>query len=313
MIQYIKLIRPLNLLIIIMTQVLVRICILEPLLRINGSSAAFPIWMWLLLILATVLIAAAGYIINDILDVPLDKINKPGKMIIDTQISTSKAEILYYALNGIAIVIGAVVSFMIKKPTLTIIFIVIATLLYYYSYKYKYLTFWGNFSVSILSATVILIVWLFEFFSLKLDPEHFIESFKAFREINYFFLGYAGFAFLTSFNREIIKDTQDIEGDRRNGCRTFPVLLGMEKTKTIIMALNILLLIAISFSQFILFKYSPHAIAYSLIPAQIIALAMIFLIYKSKVKKDFFYLSQGYKILMIVGILSMITIPLSYN
>ena len=313
MIYYIKLIRPFNLLIIILTQVLVRICILEPLLRINGSTAALATWLWLLLILATVMIAAAGYIINDILDIPLDKINKPGKIIIDTQISTSKAEIWYYIFNGMAIVVGAVVSFMIKKPTLTIIFIIIATLLYYYSYKYKYLTFWGNFSVSILSAAVILIVWLFEFFSLKLDPEHFVESFKAFREINYFFVGYAAFAFLSSFIRELVKDTQDIEGDRRNGCRTIPVLLGIQKTRNIILLLNIFLLIAISFAQYLLFKHSPHAIAFSLIPAQLIALLMILLIFRAKEKKDFYYLSQGYKILMITGILSMISIPLSYS
>lgn len=313
MLHYIRLVRPVNLLIIILAQVLVKVCILDPFLRINGSNPALAAWLWLLLILATVLIAAAGYIINDILDVPLDKINKPGRVIIDTQISSSKAEILYYILNGLAVVTGALISFMIKKPTLAIIFIIIATLLYYYSYKYKYLTFWGNFSVSILSAAVILIVWLFEFFALKLDPDHFVESFKAFHEINYFFLGYAGFAFLTSFIRELAKDCQDLEGDRRNGCRTIPVRLGIGRTKSIILILTIILLAAISLSQYFLFANHPNAIALSLIPAQVISIAMIVLVVKADEKRDFYYLSQGFKILMIAGILSMISIPISYQ
>lgn len=312
MLHYIRLIRPVNLLIIILTQVLVKLCILDPFLRLNGSSPALATWLWLLLILTTVLIAAAGYIINDILDVPLDKINKPDRMIIDAHIPAGKAEIVYYILNGIAVLTGTLISFMIKKPTLAIVFIIIATLLYYYSYKYKYLTFWGNFSVSILSATVILIVWLFEFFAIKLDPDHFIESFKAFHEINYFFLGYAGFAFLTTFIREMIKDTQDLEGDRRNGCQTIPVRFGIGKTRSFILMLTVILLLAISLAQYFLFTTSPHAIAYSLIPSQLITVSLLFMIFRSEEKKDFHYISQGLKLLMLAGILSMISIPFSY-
>src|SRR4051812_9722118 len=103
--NYIKLLRPLNLLMIVVTMCLFRYCIViaSPYkffyIRHVLSATEF-----LLLVLATLFVAAGGYVINDIFDADIDAVNRPEKQIVGKSISDTAAYNLYKILCGAAVI-----------------------------------------------------------------------------------------------------------------------------------------------------------------------------------------------------------------
>jgi 4-hydroxybenzoate polyprenyltransferase len=185
--------------------------------------------------------------------------------------------------------------------------VIIPTALFYYSYKYKYLPLVGNIVVSLLAALTVFIYWLFEFYSLKKQPDLFIEASLIFPQLNRFVLSFALFAFLTTLIREIIKDTQDMEGDSRFGCRTLPVIAGIPVTRAVLVILELTTLAALAWFQVHLY----HS-GYTLM-SQVLFLADGLLIYAvarsmmARKKKTFAHLSLVIKLVMVAGMLSLIT------
>jgi 4-hydroxybenzoate polyprenyltransferase len=85
--SYLKIIRPVNLLIMAAMMLLVRYAIFMPIFRQNGLEGLMPWWQFLLLVLAALLVGAGGYVINDVLDIEIDRVNKPEKQVIGRKIS----------------------------------------------------------------------------------------------------------------------------------------------------------------------------------------------------------------------------------
>ena len=121
-------------------------------------------------------------------------------------------------------------------------------------------------------------------------------------------LAFAFFAFITSLIREIIKDAQDIEGDKRFGCRTLPVILGLNATRYLVLALGILTIATVAWFQFILYSTGYAWMAYSLLITQLLLIFSVFLVFSVKDKADWERLSLVYKIIMVAGMLSLVTI-----
>ena len=144
---------------IILTQVLIKYYLFEPFgIAITLNSFGFA-----LLVIATVCLAAAGNVINDIFDVEADLINKPNKVLIGKKISEKAAYNLFFALNILGVIIGFYLSNMIQKPSFTAIFIFTSALLYLYAKSLKSYLVLGNILISFLVAMTILIVGLFDF------------------------------------------------------------------------------------------------------------------------------------------------------
>ena len=167
MIKYLRLIRFPNLLIIMLTQVLVRYCLILPAFKTEYFiTGIFPKYLsdanFFLLVLSTVLIAAGGYIINDYFDVQTDKINKPGKNIVEISISKVRARNLYFVLSIFGVVLGFYLALQISKPAIGFIPLFSTVSLWMYSSYYKRQLLSGNILISILSALSILIVGLYE-------------------------------------------------------------------------------------------------------------------------------------------------------
>jgi 4-hydroxybenzoate polyprenyltransferase len=303
---YLRIIRPVNLLIMAGMLLLVRYCIFLPVFTENRLEGLMPGWQFSLLILATILIAAGGYVINDVLDIELDSINKPGKQVIGRQISEVTGNNLHFNLTAAGVVIGIAFSYLSGNVFLGILFIIIATALFYYSYKYKYLPVVGNLVVAILSAMVVLIYWLFEFYQLKSQAEVFIAASPSFQLINRFVFAFSLFAFITSFTREIIKDAQDIEGDTRFGCRTLPVILGYNKLAILIVILELATLAMLAWFQLVLYRSGYEIMAYSLVVAEALLLYALVMTLKAKAKVSFAHLSLVYKLIMVTGMVSLI-------
>lgn len=244
--SFFKLIRYHNLLIIAVSQYLMRYCIIKPFLALNGFIPQLDEFHFFLLVLATILIAAAGYVINDYFDVRTDRINKPGKVIIDTSISRKFAIGLHTGMNAAGIIIGIYLSWHIKVLPLSMIFMLCAGMLWFYSTTYKRQLLIGNLLVSFMIGGVPLLTAIYEIPLLNKAYGDIMISHQV--NFNYIFIWVAGFsffAFLTNFLREIVKDAEDFEGDHAYGMNTIPIFMGIKYTKVIIAVLTLFCITAL--------------------------------------------------------------------
>jgi len=303
---YLRIIRPVNLLIMAGMLLLVRYAIFLPVFKQNGLEGLMPGWQFLLLVMATLLIGAGGYVINDVLDIEIDQINKPAKKVIGRQISEVTGNNLHFNLTAAGIVLGIAFSYLAGNIFLGILFVIIPTALFYYSFKYKYLPAIGNLVVSLLAALVVIIYWLFEFYHLKSQPELFIEGSRSFPQLNRFVLAFALFAFLTTLIREIVKDAQDIEGDTRFGCRTLPLVFGLPATRYLLIFLEIVTFAALVWFQFILYRSGYPWISYILILTQVLLLITVYKTIMATEKAAFTRLSLILKLVMVAGMVSLV-------
>ena len=307
-----QLVRLPNVLIILLTQFLLRYCIILPFLYKDAPELISPLPDFLILVLVTALIAIGGYVINDYFDVKIDRINRPGKLVVNKLISGRTAIKIHMILNGIVILLGFYLAWRVKAISFGLVFPFISGLLWIYSAKYKRMLFWGNFIVAGLSSFVILVVWLFEFFWLRLNAIQFIDVLPAIRWVNYVFIAYAMFAFLVSMVREIIKDMEDTEGDKIVDCKTLPLVVGMKSSRFIVGAILLATIILLGYAQMILFHLSLQmAFWYFMFTVQAGAVYLFVKLFLARKKEDYHFLSSLCKLIMVAGILSMEVILIS--
>jgi len=280
--HFLQLVRYQNLIIIVLTLLFAKYFLINTHLGENIEGVE----KWILLIFSTTLIAAGGYIINDFYDIAIDMINKPHKVLIN-KVFTQKTVLLLYAFfNILALFLGFFISLQIG---LLQVFCVLS--LWLYARYFKKIALIGNVLVALLSAFVVLIVNV-------LYQQHFL--------LVYIF---CIFAFFISLIRELIKDMEDIEGDRVGACQTFPILFGEKRTKVLIYCLVIVfitLLFAFPFFDIFGQKISQIGI-------YVISLLLLFLVYKLHLavkKSDFHTLSSFCKLLMLVGMLGMVALKM---
>lgn len=302
-----------NLLIIVLTQYLLGYGIIRPVMNMQRVDPPLGHLNFLILVLITILIAAAGYIINDHFDVNTDRKNKPGKNMLEGMISVRLALRAYYIFNGIAILAGFYLSWMAGSFQLGLIFPAIIGLLWFYSSRYQRMPFWGNLIVAILSAMVLLIVWLFEFFMLLNNGDEFVSVIGQLSAISKYVWAYALFAFLVSLFREILKDIQDMDGDMKMGFRTLPVLWGINAARITAGILTLLTIAALIGAQWYLYsKGFTLPFWYLLLAVQSLLLYLLYQLIISRKAEAYGFLGNTAKIIMLAGILSMELIYISF-
>jgi 4-hydroxybenzoate polyprenyltransferase len=255
-----------NLLIIAFTQYAMRYLLMEPLLPSDTFELQFGDFQFALLVCSTMLIAAAGYIINDYFDTRADLINKPARVVVGVAISRKVAMILHLILNIMGVGIGVYLAFYVGLPSLSLVFMLSTGLLWFYSTNYKKQFLVGNLAVAFLTGLVPLMVVLFEIPLLNREYGEVMIRYDA--DFNYLFAwvsAFSFFAFFTTLIREIIKDAEDFEGDNAYGMKTVPIVLGTLWTRFVVVLLIAITLCALGF---LLFKY----IFYSVDPADYISL-----------------------------------------
>ncbi|MGB1308477.1 MAG: geranylgeranylglycerol-phosphate geranylgeranyltransferase [Oceanihabitans sp.] len=300
MISILKLIRFKNLLLIILVQVLIKYALFHPFgVGITLNALGFTI-----LVLATVCIAAAGNIINDIQDVETDTINKPKKVIVGKFISEKKAYNLFFALNIIGIALGYYVSYSVGKSAFFSIFVITSLLLYIYATSLKQMPVIGNIIIATLVGLSIVIVGIFDLLPV-------INSSNRESQITFFkiVLDYALFAFIINFIREMVKDIEDIDGDYKAKMNTLPILFGRDRARVIIFSISIIPLFVIVYYIITFLYKQPIAVIYFLIfivgPLLYISIKLAF----AKAKKHFTHISFILKLVMLFGMLSLLLYP----
>lgn len=303
--KFLKLIRYQNLLIIALVQAVFHFGFLK---QQQDLIVALNTVEFILLILATVCIAAAGYIINNIIDQETDEIAKPEKVIVGKHISENRAYNYYIGFNIIGVLIGFYISNLIFKESFAGIFIVVAFVLYLYATQFKQSLLAGNFLVSFLVAFSILLVGLFDLYPV-ITPET-----RPFLNVLFqIIIDYAIFAFLLTFVREVVKDIEDYEGDLKTGMNTLPIVIGKQKTQKIVFALSFIPLAALLYYLNANFTNLEYVIYYTLVFVVAPMLYFIVKLWQAKTQKDFNHVSTVLKIVMITGILSIIVITYNLN
>lgn len=306
MIAVLKALRIPNLLIIALAQVLLRFYIIEPILKESGVTPALSLTSFFILVFVFVLMAAAGYLINDYYDIEADRINKPGKALIGKEIKTGTARIIYAVFNIIAIALGFYLALEVNYFQLGFVFVAIILMLWYYSARYKRMVFWGNLVVALLLGFTVFAVWLFEFFALRNNYEDFIQLIRAIQKIQYFIWGFAWFAFIVTLIREMIKDVEDIIGDRKVGYNTMPVAIGIKNTRYVIAFAMLIALLTLLFAVYWLYDHNfIYASWYLLITVTTLIIYNIYKVLTGKEKKDWSFTGNLMKVIMVAGIISM--------
>jgi 4-hydroxybenzoate polyprenyltransferase len=238
---------------------------------------------FILICISVICTAAAAYIINDIVDIATDKINKPQKVYIKNYASKKKAFIAYFMLNAAAIT-AAIFVF-----DLFIIIVTISSiaLLYLYSSKLKQTIFWGNLSIALLSALPVLEIYFY------FSPIN----------VNIDFFGYALFALLTTLLREIVKDREDSEGDLKSGIKTLANSISVNKLKMVLYAVNGSLTICLVCFLFFMKDININIFLLYMVTMVLPALLIFVLIYKLKTQYTYSRLSLFIKIYMFLGLI----------
>ncbi|MBW7465878.1 geranylgeranylglycerol-phosphate geranylgeranyltransferase [Pontibacter aydingkolensis] len=275
-----RLIRFPNLVLIVLSQALAQACLLAE--GVNWSKALEPGFLYLTL--STVLIAAAGYIINDYYDVKIDAINKPGRLLIGRKIRRRRAMFAHLILSFIGVAGGLWLSVPVGLINLGAVL-----LLWGYSARLKKMLLIGNVVISLLSASMLLVVAVYA------------------NTLNNITIGYALFALIISLIREIIKDMEDVKGDASFDCRTLPIVAGLRNTKLVLYPL-----IAI-FQAFLIvvILHSRTPLLHDVYMAILVLAPSIWLLLKlirADRRRDFTFLSNLNKLIMLTGILSMLLV-----
>lgn len=304
MLSILKLIRYQNLLMLAFMQLIFR----YGFLKFQNIPLALTDWQYGLLVLATVSIAAGGYIVNNILDVDTDTENDLENVIVGKEISEVKAYNLYIGFTVIGVAIGFYLSNVINKPGFASMFIVIAATLYFYATNLKQSLLIGNLIVALLLSFSVLIIGVFDLYPVTFD-----ENRPVMGLLFGILLDYALFAFILNFIREIVKDLEDIEGDENQGMNTLPIAFGVNRTINFVFGLSFVPIIcALYYIKTYIFESGLFiSTFYSLVFILAPIIYFTIKIRSAKTKSDFNFLSTLLKWILLFGMLSIIVISLN--
>ena len=297
--KYLKLIRYQNLLMLAFMQLVFRYLFLAQ----SYVDLALTDFNYILLVIATVCIAAGGYVINNIMDQDTDEIAKPQNRVVGVSISETVAYNWYIGLTIVGVGIGFYLSNVIYKPTFASMFILVATLLYMYATSFKQIPVLGNVVVALMLSTSIVIIGLFDILP-AIDEDNRFRMKEAFDIL----MHYAIFAFIINLIREIVKDMEDMDGDYQSGINTLPNAIGIQKTKIIVGVLTVISIgILAYYVNSNLFELD-YVVYYAMI---LIVGPLIYFgvkLLNATTKKEFHHLSLVLKIILFFGILSVAVI-----
>ncbi|MEO7264028.1 MAG: geranylgeranylglycerol-phosphate geranylgeranyltransferase [Ferruginibacter sp.] len=301
---FFRLIRWPNLFFIALTQSLFYFCVYQSLLT-DKSGTHF---LFCLLCMASILIAAAGYIINDYFDMHIDAINKPAKVVVDKLVKRRWAIIWHLVFSLAGLLISVYISYKTHTWIIAIANLGCVVLLWFYSTTFKKKLLSGNIIIAALTAWVIVVVYFFAGAGLPdmagwLDGKYNFDV-KKFYKLT---ILYASFAFIVSLIREVIKDLEDMDGDAKYNCKTMPVIWGVPPSKVFIAVWLVVCIASLTVLQLYAWQLGWWIVVlYSLVLIIIPLLYILKKLYPATSSADYHKLSLAIKAVMFFGILSMI-------
>jgi len=301
--SYLKLIRWQTLLFLILTQFLVKYGIIAGLVPDRIGFIETPDPAFILMVIATAFLAAAGFAINDYFDVKKDLLTHPDRVMVDVKVPRNKVILTHTIFNILGVGTGIAASWMAGKPFYSLIFILLSIFLFVYSARLKKRVSGSAIMIAVFPFAAIELVWLFES---RIFPELIGEQHLT---ISRFVAFYGFFAFLTTIILEYLKQLDELKYDM-NGTNSFIRNLGANKGQILIYLLMFLSAgLLISAAPVILFPYYRITMTVLVVVLILIGVAM-FRFTKAIETKDYRLIVIILKAAMLVGVLSMLTISI---
>lgn len=272
-------VRGYNILMIVLAQYLASIYILSPDLPLRKVVLDLNLFF---IVLASALVIASGYIINNFYDAEKDLINKPKKSMLDRLVGQRFKLTTYFILNFIAVFAASYVSFRAVLFFSCYIFGI-----WFYSHKLKKMPFVGNFVSTILAITPFFAVFVY---------------YKNFETVIFV---HAIFLFLLMLAREMIKDLENMKGDLTQNYRTIPILYGAKVSKFLI---SILILLTLIPAILLSIKFDVGYMNYYFIASVLLLVLSLLLVLNSKTKKHYVWLHNILKFVIVAGVFSILLI-----
>jgi len=304
---YLQLARIGNVLFVGIFQILLRWCIILPLLDHWQISPIMTTSQFALLVIATMALTASGNVINDYFDVIPDSINRPQTQIVDRIVDRKTTLLIHVLLTLIGLFCGLFLTYLYKKETHALFFISLPIVLWFYSTHFKKQMLIGNLTVALLTASVAFLTTSVEVSFIASSGNVSFLGTSVCDHLWHITALIAFFAFITTLTREIIKDMEDIQGDAECKCHTLPIEMGIKNSKIIVVLLQL-------FTLFILWvSYSVNSTkdnmyiwVYLLVAVTIPTLVTCLLTIKATSNKDYHKISTLSKIIMGLGSLTML-------
>ena len=239
----------------------------------------------LMLVLASAVTIASGYIINNFYDSEKDLINRPQKSMLDRLVSQNTKLVFYFVLNFIAVIFASYVSF-----RAVVFFSLYIFGIWFYSHKLKKLPIIGN----LVSAT------------LTITP--FFAVFIYYKNFETVIFAHAMFLFLIIAMRELTKDLENIKGDLALNYRTIPIVYGEQTSKIMLTILAILTLIPI---YFLIYHFQVGRMTYFFYISILLLLVFSAILWKSSKKVHYLVLHNILKFIIVAGVFSIVLIDVS--
>ncbi len=297
--HFLRLIRPLNLAIIAFTMI-------ASFIHLKGlsdySRYTYNLFNLVLLIGSTVIIAAAGNIINDYFDVKADRINKPEKLIITKHIKRRWAIVSHWSFNGIGFISGIYLSIYYQSIIFVFIHLISINLLWFYSMYFKRKVFFGNLIIAVLTGMIPVLTLLYVCFSISLQSDLNVVPLLISEDLNLIYI-VALLAALSNLSREIIKDMQDMSGDRMIYVKSLPMAIGVFNSKVISTVIMIFVILLCLFEANNL-NWSISMVWPLAVSAGTLSISCISLFLSEKLKIS----DQLIKVSMLFGVISLLTV-----
>ena len=292
-----------------MTLYAFRYFVIRPFYAMSGTLYQLTEAEFALMVGITMLIAATGYIINDFYDIGIDRINRPEKPYVSGRITPPILLSSAGLLSMVAMAGSAVFSLQLHSVFPLLTFLLALGTVWWYAKTLKFTYVLGNLAVSLMSALTLGMAWFFEWLKLKQAGTELYEI----KPITIITAGIVCFAFLLSLLREIVKDMEDLEGDRQFGCHSVPVVKGIPFSKILVTVLSLILLLLLAGSQFWLNRANFPFVSGWLFPAVELPLILFIIrLRKAENVPAFHRLSGLLKWIMVGGISSMAIMALNF-
>jgi 4-hydroxybenzoate polyprenyltransferase len=285
---------------------LMQLILLYGFLKLQNIDLALAIWQYYLLIVSTVCIAAGGYIINNIFDTNTDLDNKPNDVVVGKSVSESLAYNLYVTFTLIGVCIGFYLSNVIMKPSFLLFFIIPSALLYIYATSLKQIMIVGNVVIASLLSFSIIIIGIF-----MIIPATDEINKKEMSTVLSVLFDFAIIAFIINFIREIVKDLEDVIGDKNQDMQTLPVVFGTTRTSKLVFVLSFIPVLCILYYVYNYLFHLQYATAYIFLFLVGPLLYFMIKIWSAETKNEFHHLSNVLKLVIFFGIISIAVIGIN--
>lgn len=286
---YIQLLRPLNLFMVVSTQVILYFLLINPWVQ-NPSLDAMQ---FILLALCTSLIAGGGYIINDIYDYKADLTNKPHKMWVGKHITFKAAWTFYASIVITGFIIASYLAVVTENIPLLLLYPMAVLLLWWYALDLKKSGLPGNIVIAFMTSFVCIILIIAERKELLLPENHNLMAMVA---------GFSWFSFLVNICREWVKDLQDKTGDQLLGSGSLPIVKGELFTKQLTVITLFCAIISI-FTFVVMYPHSFHQTVFALVFVAAPIGKNITQVYKCRDAVDYGKAAAFLKFIMLLGLL----------